>query len=91
MPRVTWLKAAVKPKRGVNHLAMVLRGYKLASGLTSEDLGKRLGCTADNVRRQIGKPADQWNIGALLRYCDELSIPYEEALSAAAKTLAKPS
>ncbi|MBR1565875.1 MAG: hypothetical protein IJ649_03835, partial [Oscillospiraceae bacterium] len=62
MPRVTWLRAA-KPKREVNRLAAVLRGYKLASGLTSEELGKRLNCTADNVRRQIGKPADQWNIG----------------------------
>lgn len=84
MPKVTWLKAA-KPKKEVNHLAMVLRGYKLASGLTSEELGKRLDCTADNVRRQIGKPANQWNIGMLKRYCDALGVPYEEAFSAAAK------
>ena len=53
--------------------------------MSAEEMGKRLGVTADNVRHQIGKPADQWNIGQLKRYCDVLGIPYGEALDAAAK------
>lgn len=83
MPKVTWIPAR-KPK--INYLAALLRGYKLTAGLTSEQIGKMLGCTADNVRRQIGKPANQWNIGMLKRYCDVLGVPYEEAMIAAANS-----
>ncbi len=85
MPKVTWLGTGKKKPKPYNALAATLRGYKLASGLTSEQIGKKLGVTAENVRHQIGKPANQWNIGALKKYCDVIGCPYEEALAAAAK------
>ncbi len=83
MPKTTWIGGKKKPK--YNALAALLRGYKMASGLTSEQIGEALGITADHVRHQIGKPADQWNIGMLKRYCDILGVPYAEAMEAAAK------
>lgn len=83
MPKVKWIGRP--PPKPYNALASLLRGYKLASGMSAEDIGEKLGVTADNVRHQIGKPPNQWNIGMLKQYCDVLGIPYEEALSAAAK------
>lgn len=83
MPKVK--RIAGGRERPYNALAALLRGYKLAAGMSADEIGKRLGVTADNVRHQIGKPADQWNIGQLKRYCDVLGIPYGEALDAAAK------
>lgn len=82
MPKVTW---RTKPKPPVNHLAALLREYKRASGLTSEQLAEKLGCCDVNVRQQIGKPADQWKIGMLKKYCAAIGCPISEALEAAAK------
>lgn len=81
MPRLR----SLRPKRPVNHLAALLREHKRASGMTSEDLGRQLGCSADHVRHQIGRPADAWTVGQIKRYCDAIGIPYEEAFAAAAK------
>lgn len=81
MPKVTWFKAPVQ----VNHLAAVFRAYRKATGKTSAQIGKELGCTAENARLQMNKPGKDWNIGMLMKYCDVLGIPYEEALQAAAK------
>ena len=81
MPRLSW----TPPRKPVNHLAAVLREYKRASGLTSDEIGAKLGCSGENVRCQIGKPAAAWNIGKLLQYCDVLGIPYDVALQAAAR------
>jgi len=83
MPKVKWI-GGKKPKP-VNHLAGVLRAYKLASGKTSEQIGQELGVTGSHVRQHIGRPADAWNVGDLKRYCDVLGCPYDEALAAAAK------
>jgi hypothetical protein len=33
----------------------------------------------------MNKPGREWQIGMLLKYCDVLGIPYEEALKAAAR------
>lgn len=82
MPKIKWIG---KPPPKINHLATLLRGYKLAAGMSSEELGTALGCTGDNVRHQLGKPADAWRIGELKRWCDALGVPYDEALAAAAK------
>lgn len=85
MPKVTWIGTKRRQPKPYNALAAVLRGYKLASGLTSAEIGDKLGITPEHARRLIGRPADQWNIGALKRFCDVIGCPYEEALSAAAK------
>lgn len=84
MPKVKYLTPAAKPKP-YNALAAVLRGYKLASGLTSEQIGKKLGVTPEYVRAQIGKPADRWNIGQLKEYCAVIGCPVSEAMEAAGK------
>lgn len=82
MPKVTWRN---EPKVEINYLAAVLREYKRASGLTSEQLAEKLGCCDVNVRQQIGKPADQWKIGTLKKYCEAIGCPISVALEAAAK------
>lgn len=82
MPKVTWL-TSTKPK--VNYLAAVFHSYRKSTGMTSADIGRVIGCSPENVRKQLTKPADDWNIGHLKKYCDILNIPYSEALEAAAK------
>ena len=79
MPKVTWMK----PK--VNELAALFSTYRKARRITSVQIAEKIGCTPQNARVQMSKPGKDWNIGMLLRYCDVLGIPYEEALSAAAK------
>jgi len=81
MPKVTWIKPPVK----TNELAALFRAYRKAKNMTSTQLAEKLGCTSQNVRVQMNKPGKEWKIGQLLKYCDALEIPYEEALNAAAK------
>ena len=83
MPKVKWI-GGKKPKP-FNALAAVLRGYKLASGLTSAEIGERLGVTPEQVRTQIGKPADSWTVGTIKRYCAAIGCPVQEAMEAAGK------
>ena len=85
MPKVKWIGGQKRPRKPVNHLAATLRVYKSAAGLTSKDIAKRVGCTPENVRTQLNKPADQWQIGRLRQYCSIIGCPIEEALAAAAK------
>ena len=82
MPKLTWMNKS-PPK--VNYLEAVMKGYKRARGMTSEDIAKKLGCSPENVRTQLRKPAGDWKVGTVMRYCDILQIPYEEAFREAAK------
>lgn len=82
MPRIKYIPAR-KPK--ANELAALFRAYRKERGMTSEAMAQALGCSPENVRYQMNKPGDQWNIGALKKYCDVLEIPYEEAMRAAAR------
>ena len=82
MPKVTWVRKT-PPK--VNHLAALFRAYRKASGMTSAMIAAKIGCTADNARRNMNKPGKDWTVGQLCQYCDVLGIPYEEAFAAAAK------
>lgn len=79
MPKVKW----IKPK--VNELAALFRTYRTARRMTSTQIAEKIGCTPQNARVQMNKPGKDWNVGMLLRYCDVLGIPYDEALQAAAK------
>lgn len=79
MPKVKW----IKPK--VNELAALFRAYRKARNMTSVQIADAIGCTPQNARVQMNKPGRDWNVGMLLRYCDVLGIPYEDALEAAAK------
>ena len=81
MPKVRSLKPKPKP----NYLAASLREYKRLAGMTSADIAAELGCTPDNVRGQIAKPADRWTIGQLRRYCEILGAPLAEVLAEAAR------
>lgn len=85
MPKVTFLTCTKPKKPKVNELAALFRAYRTAKGLTSEKIGAALGCSPENVRCQMNKPPEDWNIGKLMKYCDVLGIPYEEAFAAAAK------
>ena len=78
MPKLTWCYQ--KPE--VNRLEMLLKAYEKAAGLNSAKMAVRLGCSADNVRAQLRKPADQWRIGMLKRYCEVVGCPLEEAFAA---------
>lgn len=80
MPKVKW----IQPVK-VNELAALFTAYRRARRMNSEQIAREIGCSPSNARYQMNKPGRDWNIGQLLRYCDVLGIPYEEALSAAAK------
>ena len=80
MPKVKW----IRPVK-VNELAALFSAYRKARGMTSADIAAEIGCTAQNARVQMNKPGKEWNIGMLIRYCDALGIPYEEAFEAAIK------
>lgn len=77
MPKISW----VKPR--VNYLVVLLSAYRQQRKMTFDQLGKKLGCSAQNVKQQMGRPAGKWKIEQILEYCDALGIPYEEALKAA--------
>ena len=82
MPKVKW--CSPKPKqKPYNHLAAVLRGYKLASGLNFEQIGEKLGVTANRASHMIARPADEWTIGRLRQFCQAIGCPLQEALEAA--------
>lgn len=68
-----------------NELAALFRTYRTARHMTSTQIAEKIGCTPQNARDQMNKPGRDWNVGMLLRYCDVLGIPYDEALQAAAK------
>lgn len=78
MPKITWMN---RP----NYLEGLLKAYKRSRGLTSEQIAEKLNCSPATVRAQLANPAKSWKIGTLLRYCDVLGVPYEEAFEAAAK------
>nr|MBQ4457654.1 helix-turn-helix domain-containing protein [Clostridia bacterium] len=69
----------------VNYLRSLFRGYMRARGITSKELAGLLNCSPGNVRVWLNKPAKEWKIGAIIEYCDALSIPYTEAFTAACK------
>lgn len=80
MPKIKWIQPVKK-----NELAALFTAYRKARNMTSTQIAEKVGCTPQNARVQMNKPGTEWNIGQLLKYCDALGIPYEEALSAAAK------
>lgn len=82
MPKVTWIKPT--PVK-VNELAALFTAYRRARNMSSAAIAAEIGCSPSNARCQMNKPGKEWNIGQLLRYCDVLGIPYDEALTAAAK------
>lgn len=84
MPKVKWCVPKQKQKP-YNKLAAVLRGYKLASGLNFEQIGEKLGVTANRAAHMIARPADEWTIGRLRRFCQAINCPLQEALEAAGK------
>ena len=77
MPKVSW----VRPK--VNYLAALLEAYKKDQRMTYDKLGKLIGCSGQNAKQQMARPADKWTVGQIKAYCDALNIPYEDAALAA--------
>ncbi len=85
MPKVTWCK--VKPK--VNYLAAAFSAYKKANKLTDEQIAEKLGCTRQSVNARLKTDAGSWTLNSLKKYSAAFGIPFEEAMSAAAKTMAQ--
>lgn len=79
MPRVK----LIRPQ--VNHLAAVFAAYRKERHMTSVDVARMIGCTPQNARVQMSKPGKEWNVGMLMKYCDALCIPYEEAFREAVR------
>ena len=82
MPKLTWM---APPKQRILYLAALLSAYKKAGEMTSAQIGAKLGCSPENVRSHLRKPAEKWNVGLLIRYCDILGVPYREAMEAVVK------
>ena len=79
MPRVSW----VRPK--VNYLSALMETYKKEQRLTYDKLGKLIGCSGQNAKQQMARPADKWTVGQIKLYCDALDISYEEAVLSAVR------
>lgn len=84
MPKLTWMKQS--PPKNVNHLAALLREYKRAQGITSAQMGAALGYVPETVRQQLRKPPESWKVMDLIRYCDLLQVPLDEAIEAIKKS-----
>lgn len=85
MPKIKYLGP---PRVEVNELAALFTAYRRARKMSSADIAREIGCSPSNARCQMNKPGEDWNIGQLVKYCDVLGIPYEQALAAAAKKAA---
>jgi len=83
MPKLTWIR---NPEPKINYLAGVFRDYRKIRQMTSAMVAEEMECSEENARCQMNKPAEQWNVGKLMRYCDVLGIPYEEAFEAVVKS-----
>ena len=77
MPKVKW----IRPK--VNHLEALLKTYKKERRMTCAQIGKLVGCSPQNVQKNLSKPADRWTIGQIKLYCDALGIDYRDAVISA--------
>ena len=83
MPKLTWMNR--KPVK-VNYLAALFREYRLLRGMPAAKVAEAVGCSEDNARCQMNKRPGAWNIEQLMRYCDALEIPYEDAFDMAVKS-----
>ena len=77
MPKVSWNRP--KP----NYVKSLLTVYRKEAHMTYETLGKLVGCSAQNAKQNVNKPADMWRIRDLKRYCEALDVPIEDAVLAA--------
>ena len=64
-----------KPQPKVNIVTMILRGYLNAAGLTSSDVGPKLGISASGFRAMMGRKQEAWTIGDIEKVCRVLDIP----------------
>lgn len=81
MPRIR------KPPPKVKYLSALLKAYKTASGMTSEDMALILGERPETVRRKLNRPVRDWRISDLECYAKTLSIPKQEMLEAVGKDM----
>lgn len=83
MPRVTFLDK----KKKLNYLSGLLRMYKDAAGLTSAQIANEIGYQPDSVRRKFNGPVEGWRVVDLIRVCDLLGVPVEEAIEATKRSM----
>lgn len=83
MPELKWMR---NPAPKINYLAGLFRTYRKATGMTAAMVAEEIGCSEENARCQMNKPAEQWSAGKLMNYCDVLGIPYWEAFEAIMKS-----
>lgn len=63
-----------------NYLTDLFNRYMKARHMNTDMLGQLLGCTGSNVRHALKKPAVQWRIEDIKRYCSVLGCPFEKAM-----------
>lgn len=84
MPRTHLTDKYCKPKVPPrNELSELLKHYKNASGMTGDEMARKLGTSRPTVSHKLNQSADAWNIGDLRNYCDLLGVPFADALDAA--------
>lgn len=90
MPRVTYLKSAVKKELTIppeNKLNTLMRRYMKAQGMTSQSVADLLGCSDANVRTALNKPPELWKAGDLKKYCIAINLPLSDALAALGESI----
>ena len=68
-----------------NYLSEMLKRYKKAQKLSDDEIAERTGACRKTVNTRLNQKPEAWNIGELMRYCDILGAPIDEALAMAAK------
>lgn len=81
MPKLTWMNKAPP----VNVLSALFRERMRMQRIRSDDVGKAFGCTGDNVRAMLRRPAKKWKVGDIMTFCDAIGVSYEEAFDAATR------
>ncbi len=56
--------------------------------LTTDDIGKALGCSGSNVRYMLKRPLDCWRMDEIKRYCEVVNCPMSFMMEEIAKQVA---
>ena len=81
MPKTKLTEKYCKPKMPKrNYLAEEMRYYKKSAGLTDEEIADRMDVCQSAVTRNFNKPAMEWRLKDLQKYCEIIGMPFANAL-----------
>ena len=80
MPKIKYITAAVPPP---DMLRDLYKRHQKAQGLSSADMGERLGKSAEAVRGKLHRGTDTWTVADVRLWCKTLGITSAEEIGKA--------